>query len=60
MRFEMRTRFTEHMKQVLPLRRCGTALDMAEAIAFLARDQASFITGTLLTVDGGYHAASPL
>ena len=36
-----------------PLRRWGTPMDIAMAAAFLASDQASFITGTDLRVDGG-------
>jgi NAD(P)-dependent dehydrogenase (short-subunit alcohol dehydrogenase family) len=36
-----------------PLRRCGTPLDVANAIAFLCSDQAAFITGHALVVDGG-------
>jgi NAD(P)-dependent dehydrogenase (short-subunit alcohol dehydrogenase family) len=36
-----------------PLRRCGTPLDVANAVAFLCSDQASFITGHALVVDGG-------
>ena len=34
--------------------RMGTPEDMAAAVAFLASDEASFITGTALVVDGGY------
>jgi len=36
-----------------PLGRCGTAIDIAEAAAFLASDKAGFITGTDLRIDGG-------
>lgn len=39
-----------------PIGRIGTGQDIANAVLFLASDQASFITGEYLCVDGGYMA----
>jgi NAD(P)-dependent dehydrogenase (short-subunit alcohol dehydrogenase family) len=42
-----------------PMGRIGRAEEVAAAVAFLASDEASFITGAILPVDGGYLAAGP-
>lgn len=41
------------VKQIIPLRRFGTVDDVAKAVAFLASDEAGYITGQVLCVDGG-------
>ncbi|MEG1847883.1 MAG: 3-oxoacyl-ACP reductase FabG, partial [Lachnospiraceae bacterium] len=37
----------------IPLRRIGTPDDIAETVAFLASDKAAYITGQVISVDGG-------
>ena len=37
----------------IPLKRVGTPRDIAETVAFLASDRASYITGQVISVDGG-------
>ncbi len=43
----------EAAKQIIPLRRFGSVDDVAKAIAFLASDDAAYITGQVLCIDGG-------
>lgn len=48
----------ESRAAAVPLRRTGSAWDIARASAFLASDDAQFITGTEIVVDGGMTNAS--
>jgi 3-oxoacyl-[acyl-carrier protein] reductase len=55
------TAFTEEvlegeMAKAIPARRVGTPEEVAACIRFLASEQASYVTGTTLTVDGGLSA----
>ncbi|MDE3105164.1 MAG: 3-oxoacyl-[acyl-carrier-protein] reductase [Acidobacteriota bacterium] len=45
------------MTQNIPLGRVGTDLDIAHAVAFLASEEAGYITGHTLDVNGGMHMA---
>ncbi|WP_435277401.1 SDR family NAD(P)-dependent oxidoreductase [Rhodococcus yananensis] len=51
---ELDDRALEVTKRNIPLRRFGHAVDIAEAVLFLASDKAGFISGQKLDVDGGY------
>jgi NAD(P)-dependent dehydrogenase (short-subunit alcohol dehydrogenase family) len=41
---------------IAPMKRMGTAEEVANGVIFLASDQASFITGAELAIDGGWAA----
>jgi NAD(P)-dependent dehydrogenase (short-subunit alcohol dehydrogenase family) len=51
-----RAKVADARASVVPLGRQGTAWDVANAALFLASDEAAFITGVLLPVDGGQAA----
>jgi NAD(P)-dependent dehydrogenase (short-subunit alcohol dehydrogenase family) len=50
-RFEARIR--QQMRDDRPLKREGTAEDVAEAALYLATDRSRYVTGTVLPIDGG-------
>jgi NAD(P)-dependent dehydrogenase (short-subunit alcohol dehydrogenase family) len=41
-----------------PMRRMGTSAEVAQAVLWLCSDQSSFITGTVIPVDGGQTAGN--
>jgi len=47
----------EELKKRIPLGRMGTPRDVTSAIIFLASDEAAYITGHILNVNGGMHLA---
>ena len=50
---EKRKRLIEHRNEQIPIGRMGDAWDVAQASLFLVSDEAKYITGTEIVVDGG-------
>ncbi|CBY28503.1 TPA: SDR family oxidoreductase [Yersinia enterocolitica] len=46
-------KLTEQIRQLVPIKRMGTAAEIAHAAVFLASDESSFVVGTEFRVDGG-------
>lgn len=53
MTIDLPEKVLDHMKSKTPLGRMGKPQDIANGVAFLASDNASFITGQTLKIDGG-------
>ena len=59
----IRTEMTDALPQqakdialsMIPMKKMGEAGDIARAVAFLASDKSSYVTGQVLSVDGGMH-----
>ncbi len=57
----IKTYMTEHLDEkelakLIPLRRFGTVDEVAEVVSFLASDKASYITGEVISVNGGIYS----
>lgn len=48
--------FTQYMKATVPLGRYGHSGELNAGAIFLASDEASYVTGVILPIDGGYTA----
>lgn len=49
----VRNKAGDTIKKMIPMRRLGTPEDIARVAVFLASDESAYITGQVLTVDGG-------
>ena len=54
---EVRTRMNERVARQIPLGRLGTTVDIANVVTFLVSEEASFITGQSINVNGGLFTA---
>jgi 3-oxoacyl-[acyl-carrier protein] reductase len=50
---ELGDEYTQRMAATIPLKRLGTAAEIGDAALFLATDEAAYITGQTIVVDGG-------
>ena len=51
--------FVKQRHQQVPMGKMGESWDVAHAVLFLCSDEAKYITGTEIIVDGGLTAATP-
>lgn len=58
-RLEQNPSYLDEKSMNIPLKRVGTPKDIASAAFFLASDEAGYITGSDLIIDGGYAASFP-
>jgi 3-oxoacyl-[acyl-carrier protein] reductase len=46
----------QELKGLIPMQRFGEPEEVAEAVVFLASPKASYITGTVLSINGGLYS----
>jgi 3-oxoacyl-[acyl-carrier protein] reductase len=52
----MSSAHADQIKTLIPLKRMGDVAEIASFVSYLASEEAGFITGASLTIDGGYVA----
>jgi 3-oxoacyl-[acyl-carrier protein] reductase len=52
---QLKPEVKEDYEKHIPLKRFGTSIEVAEAVAFLLSDNSSYITGEILKVNGGLY-----
>ena len=50
---EIRSKAGDILKKLIPLRRLGSPADVAAVAAFLASPESAYLTGQVMTMDGG-------
>jgi 3-oxoacyl-[acyl-carrier protein] reductase len=53
---DMSSAHADRIKTLIPLKRMGDVAEIASFVSYLASEEAGFITGASLTIDGGYVA----
>ena len=48
------------MRPVIPMHRYGSAEEAVALVALLLSDDASYVTGVIVPIDGGVHGGNPL
>jgi 3-oxoacyl-[acyl-carrier protein] reductase len=52
----MSSSYAELVRLLIPLKRMGDVSEVASLVSYLVSEEAGFITGASLTIDGGYVA----
>ncbi|HXF05914.1 MAG TPA: SDR family oxidoreductase, partial [Blastocatellia bacterium] len=48
-------KYRQQILEAIPMKRVGTARDVAAGVVFLASDEAGYITGHVLNINGGLY-----